>query len=420
MRRLLVWAHRWVALALGAWFVLLGLSGAAMVWRNELDAWLNPAWFEPLPACEAATTQPVSRALEVFATAAGGAQASMVTTPQSRGAAYVVWERQVAGGAARRPHFIDVSCRRYLGSREWGAARLDHAHLVPALYELHRSLLARETGRAVVGIGGLVLLAVAITGAVAAWPRGSSRQAWVRALTIKRDASAPRLLYDLHRAGGLWLLPFLVLMTVTGAYLCFPQQGRAIVASMLPTLDGGLQRMPASAPLGTATVQTPDALAATAQALWPDAQWSRIQLPDAKRPYYEVRLLQRGEPRADTGDTRVRMTAQAQVLAVRDALSAPAGETLMGWLFPLHSAEALGWAGRLAWSVFGIGPGLLFATGAWLWWRRRRTAQPQPSLTTTTGDPSNHALRSHVRPTHNPARRRHQPRLGGVGGTRPR
>jgi uncharacterized iron-regulated membrane protein len=76
--------------------------------------------------------------------------------------------------------------------------------------------------------------------------------------------------------------------------------------------------------------------------------------------------------RSDTGDTRVRLTAQGQVIAIRDPLHAPAGETVLAWLFPLHSAEVLGWAGRVAWSLFGLVPALLLGSSVWLWWRRQR------------------------------------------------
>ncbi|HEV8313227.1 MAG TPA: PepSY-associated TM helix domain-containing protein, partial [Burkholderiaceae bacterium] len=236
MRRVLVWLHRWVALLLGAWFALLGLTGAAMVWHDELDAWLNPEWFAARPACSD-VTRPVARTIEVFAGAAGGVRPAMISAPRNGGAVYVVSERAVADGT-RRQHFIDASCGRYLGMRDWGAARLDRAHVVPAIYELHRSLLGGETGHTLVGIGGLVLLGITLSGLALAWPRGAQRVGWRRALTIKRTAAAPRIVYDVHRAVGLWVLPFLLLMCITGAYLSFPKQGRALVGALMPTLDG--------------------------------------------------------------------------------------------------------------------------------------------------------------------------------------
>jgi uncharacterized iron-regulated membrane protein len=66
------------------------------------------------------------------------------------------------------------------------------------------------------------------------------------------------------------------------------------------------------------------------------------------------------------------------VLQRYDPLQAPAGNVLLNWLFPLHSAEAFGLLARLLWSLFGLVPSLLLATGLWLWWRRRRAAQRPP------------------------------------------
>nr|WP_295379099.1 PepSY-associated TM helix domain-containing protein [Pseudoxanthomonas sp.] len=362
--------HRWVALVLGAWFTLLGLTGTVLVWHGELDRALNPHWFAPHAAC-AGVERPVARAVAVLARDGGGAVATQVMAPAVPGAAYVVWSKGADG--ARLQHFVDVGCDTYLGRREWGALRLDRAHAVPALYELHRSLLSGEVGHVLVGLAGLALLFVAISGALTAWPRHATREAWKRTLTVKRGAAPRRRYYDLHRAGGLWLLAFLLLMAVSGAYLCFPKQGRALVASMLPSAptQGVLSEPPRRCDTNDAG-PSPDALIACAERLWPAATWSRVGLPARDGDAFEIRLLQAGEPRMDTGDTRVRVHANGRIAETRDPLNASAGDTLIAWLFPLHSGEALGMAGRLLWTLFGLLPGLLFATGAWLWWQRRQ------------------------------------------------
>ena len=106
---------------------------------------------------------------------------------------------------------------------------------------------------------------------------------------------------------------------------------------------------------------------------FPQARWSRLTLSAADAGTFEVRLLQPAEPRVDTGNTRVCLDARGQITAVHDPLSAPAGNRVLDWIFPLHSGEALGLAVRLAWTLFGLVPALLFGSGAWLWWRRQRT-----------------------------------------------
>ncbi len=361
--------HRWVALAFGLWFAMLGLTGALLAWHGNLDRALNPDWFAPRPHCigpgRGADDQPVARVLAVHAAQPGAMSATQVIAPEIPGAAYIVWS---SAGDARVQHFIDARCGQYLGSRQWGVARIDRRHLVPALYELHRSLLLGEVGHVLVGVGGLVLLVLAMTGAVSAWPKKSSLQSWLRTLTVKRGATVRRRTYDLHRVIGFWMLPFLLLMASTGAYMCFPKQGRALVAAVLPTLPAAMAAPPYDS---RPSVASPDAMIANAERHFAKAAWSRIVLPSEKAPWYDVRLLQPEEPRKDTGDTRLRLAPDGAVVDTRDPLQAPAGEVLLSWLFPLHSGEALGMAGRIAWTLFGLSPLVLIVTGGWLWWKRR-------------------------------------------------
>lgn len=395
LRKTLAWLHRWVSLIAGILLVVLGLSGSLLVWQAELDAALNPRWFQPLPACETAPAAPtappapVARVLEVLQQAAPGRRAAIVVAPHQAGAAYQVWERRDAQGL-RREHFIDAACGRYLGYRERGAVRWDAAHLVPTVYELHRYFWSGEGGATLAGSAGLLLLGLGLSGLVLAWPRQAGRWAsWRRVLSVRWDVAAARRWYDVHRSVGLWLAPLLILLSLTGAALVFGDTTRAWVAAVLPTET--LARLPkpegkaggkpreAGAPVAWPV----DAWVARAEQEFPQARWSRLTLPvgvgkgEGLGPV-EVRLLQPGEPRADTGNTRVRLSAQGAVLQRYDPLQAPAGNVLLNWLFPLHSAEAFGLLARLLWSLFGLVPSLLLATGLWLWWRRRRAAQRPP------------------------------------------
>lgn len=374
MRRALSLLHRWVALAAGLLLALLGLTGSLMVWQAELDAALNPAWFGRAATCMA-TSNPVADTLAVLARAAPGAKPAIVLAPARPGGAHQVWERRDPTSGLRREHFIDPACGRYLGSRLRGAWLLDRAHAVPLLYELHSKLLAGETGHIVVGCGALVLLGLALSGVWLAWPARHTRDAWRRVLTIKTGASPQRLWFDVHRAVGLWLTPLCLLLTVTGAMLVFDNTARAVVAAVLPVerLPRLSRDAPESQPRTRASL---DDLVAIATAQFAHATWSRLTLPTGPDGVAEVRLLQAGEPRVDTGNTRVRLSASGHVIAVHDSLHAGAGSTLLDWVFPLHSGEALGLAARVLWSAFGLVPALLLASGLWLWWRRTRQRQP--------------------------------------------
>ena len=381
-RQLLVWVHRWVALLAGVSLMLLGLTGSLMVWQAEIDRALNPAWFGAHPACDAALpAQPVAATLAVLAQAAQQARAALVIAPIEAGAAYAVWEARDTRTGWRREHFIDARCARYLGHRDRGAARLDAAHAVPLLYELHTRLVLGDYGHTAVGIAGLLLLGLAVSGVVAAWPRRSTGAAWRRVFGVKRGAAPARWWYDVHRAVGMWLLPLFLLMASTGTALVFATQARALVGTILPVAE--LPRLPRDK--NTAAVLPVDELVAAASRRFPQAHWSRLTLSAAAAGTFEVRLLQPAEPRVDTGNTRVRIDTRGQITAVHDPLSAPAGNRLLDWIFPLHSGEALGRAARLAWTLFGLVPTLLFGSGAWLWWRRQRPLKRGTRMLATTG-----------------------------------
>jgi uncharacterized iron-regulated membrane protein len=321
----------------------------------------------------------VARVLSVLKAQAPDRQAGIVVAPHEAGAAYQVWERRDAQGV-RREHFIDPVCGRYLGHRDRGVVRWDAAHLVPTIYELHRYFWSGENGAIAAGTGGLVLFGLGLTGLVIAWPRQALKaSSWRRVLTIRWDAAPARRWYDVHRTVGLWLLPLLLLLSLTGAALVFGTTARAWVGAVLPVQADARMAKPKAVETEhpSASEWTPDDWIAVAQQQFPAARWSRVTMPVGQGPV-EIRLLQPGEPRADTGNTRVRLSQQGVLLHRYDPLNAPAGNVVLNWLFPLHSAEAFGWAARVLWSLFGLVPSLLLGTGLWLWWRRRRAlAQAQ-------------------------------------------
>ena len=205
MRKLFTLAHRWVGLLAGLVLALLGLTGSLMVWQASLDAALNPGWFRaPASACTAPAT-PVATTLALLAAHAPRARAQTVVAPREPGAAYQVWEARQAETGRRTEHFIDPACGRYLGSRERGVVRLDAAHAVPLLYELHSHLLAGETGHVIAGITALLFTGLTLTGLWLSWPRttGPRLKAWAQAL--KTDSSCAVAALNLGVLNDLYL-----------------------------------------------------------------------------------------------------------------------------------------------------------------------------------------------------------------------
>jgi uncharacterized iron-regulated membrane protein len=85
--------------------------------------------------------------------------------------------------------------------------------------DLHDNLLAGTTGRAVNGVGALLFLALAITGAVVWWP-GVNRLG--HSLVPGKPAKSARFARRLHNTLGFWLLVPILIWAVTAVYFSFP------------------------------------------------------------------------------------------------------------------------------------------------------------------------------------------------------
>src|SRR5262245_8693762 len=109
MRRLAARAHLWGGLLLGPVVLLLGLSGAALVFRDELDAALGGS--------RAVTRGGPPRTLDAVATAAlltePGGQARALRIPAGNGRPYLV---EIAHGARRVDVAVDPVTLRVVDS----------------------------------------------------------------------------------------------------------------------------------------------------------------------------------------------------------------------------------------------------------------------------------------------------------------
>lgn len=115
--------------------------------------------------------------------------------------------------------------------RDEDGRNLGDSPFIAWLLDLHDNLLAGETGRAVNGVGAILLLVLAVTGIIIWWP---GIRTWRRSLFLDPRASWTRLNWNLHSVLGAWFMAFVLLWGVTGIYLSFPQTFYAIADYLEP------------------------------------------------------------------------------------------------------------------------------------------------------------------------------------------
>ncbi|MGX4641370.1 PepSY-associated TM helix domain-containing protein [Massilia sp. SYSU DXS3249] len=387
MKPLLRTVHLWTGLVFGTILVLQGLTGAALSWVHELDALLNPGLLHVAPP-------PAMRAGEPLRVQAADAQAvhdllasdrrygkpSMLMLPERAGDVYVAWYRpgKPSSGweqAVTRQVMVDPATLAVLGERNWGEAGLSRPLLMPTLFHFHRYLLAGETGKVVIAVQGVALVLMTLTGIVIWWPR-MTRSAIANALSVRFGGNWPRFSFQLHRSSGALCAPVLLFLGFSGVHFNIPTWTTPLVGTVAPVTPNVKPVNLSEA--GLAPLSLAGAMAA-AQARFPEARIGRVNFPAGANQPWEVRVRQPGELRQGPGATRISIDARdGRILRVADPLRGPGGDRFLAALFPLHSGEAFGVAGKVFISFMGITPLAFFVTGIVVWLKFRRKPKKKP------------------------------------------
>ena len=232
MRRILFQVHRWVGLIAGVYVVLISITGAALVFRIDLQRVSHPHLFT---AASGPLTDPVT-IMESVARAYPDHRLSGVDAPTTSRPTYLAY---VTAAGAFKTVLVDPLTARVLGE-------LPEHTAVRRLQDLHFDLLSGRTGRVVNGIGAIAIAVLGITGVVYWWRRGWT---WQRGQIVR----------DLHRAIGIGSVALILMWAITGIYFAFPSTVRAIVGRVSALT---VNRTPLSAPSGMPEPSARDVIAA--------------------------------------------------------------------------------------------------------------------------------------------------------------
>lgn len=368
---LLTW-HRWFGLAAALWLFLLGLTGSVLVFYGELDRALNPGLWQVEARGEPLPTGALVARVEA---AKPGAYVSYVTMPDGPGRPAVLSVDAKPGSGLTLPDymeiFVDPHTGAILGERDWGAFRLDAAHLMPFLYQLHMDLHLGPWMVWVLGLVSFLWVFDHLAAAVLSFPSAAK---WRDSFRIRRGAGGHKLTFDLHRSGGLWLFPVTLVLAVSGLYFNWHEEFKAAVNLASPVTPRPDARAPAlPEPLISAPVGADRAIQVAREV----AGGARVDslVYNAAKGLWWVRL---DDPRDMDGIGRRWVFVDARdgrVLADRHATDGSAGDVVLAWQYPLHSGKAFGWPGRILVLAAGVGVCVFSVTGILIWNRKRAARQ---------------------------------------------
>jgi uncharacterized iron-regulated membrane protein len=370
LRRLWITTHRWVGLTAGFVLVVIGLTGSVSVFWRELEQVSDARLAIEQPA---ENYRPYADMVAAVNAAFPGRQHEwyMSVPWYPSGVVYAVdHDPPERAGQYERPLYVAVDpfTARVTTHYFWGETP------VSWLYNLHSHLNAGPAGMITVGVLGFLLLGLALSGLYLWWPitRFSRRQF----MTTTRDGAA-RFEFDLHRVGGFYSLLLLVVMSITGIMLVFPD-GSERVVSVFSQPSGSARaegEAPRSTPIAGRVPVTADAAISRAMQIFPEARLRAFMAPGAAAHNSYGVILQQPHEIFDPHYPRTEVWVDqysGDVIEVIDPRKQSAADRVLSIIVPLHGGEALGLTGRVLVCLAGFVPLLLFYTGIRQWLRRRR------------------------------------------------
>ncbi len=355
----LIRIHRWVALSLGAFIALVGVTGAMLVFRDELTPVFTPA------VRIAAEPDPAGAYARILAAARGaepGLTALDIDMPGRADRAAGVIIHKPTGN---RHLFVDPHDGRVVADsdREW----------LPftSLYELHRRFLLGRTAEPIVGVLGLALAFMAVSGLVLWWPRK-----WSNALRVRWDGNRLAVSYDLHKCAGAAFALILAVNAVIGFMMTFDEASVAIVNAATGS--------PSPAPVPRASSEflrsgrSLDEIVAAADRALPEGRVRRVTIRAGDAPVLVRKRL--ATDNETNGMNRIYVdAATATVLQAKLQRDMPPGSAMFEWLYPLHTGTLVGTPYRLLLVLAGCVPLFSLVTGLIVWRSKAKAKRKQRS-----------------------------------------
>jgi uncharacterized iron-regulated membrane protein len=371
LRPLWLKTHRWLALTIGFFLAVLGLTGSLSLYGDGLDRLLNPR----LSVEPAGQRLPLDSLLAEVRHAHPDDRGSWtLELPRKPDEPLVAWLEQPAESRgqlyAPRMVAIDPYSGWILASRLWGETARTW------LLDLHTQLHFGRWGWRFVGLLGPALILSALSGLLLWWPGVTGLR---EALRVRHQLGMRRWLSDLHRLAGLIALVPLLILAVTGFLLAYPAVGESLTgASGMRHGDDG----PGIRSTGRSANPRPvnvDEAVLLARGPFPSAEVRRVSTPDGPEGTYRVTLRQRIDPNERHPMTAVWVDQYSgHIREVRNAARFTAGERTLAALWPLHTGESLGGWGRLVWFLTGLFLPLLYVSGLARWLIGRGSLPDRP------------------------------------------
>lgn len=361
LKKTLFQLHWFFGITAGLVLALMGITGAAVSFQDEILRALNPSVLT-VEKREAGVLPPAELVRKLEATE--GQTVAMLFVESESGNAARVFFTPPPGERRGQLRYFDPYTGDYMGD-------VVGQEVFGFLLQFHRFLVMGDTGRNITGACTLILVFFCLSGLYLRWPRQvASWRAW---LTLDWRKKGRAFNWDLHSVFGTWCLLAYLLSALTGLYWSYDwySQGLTQLLSDAPQNERVRKRGPA--PEGPAPVANYDAIWSSIYSnAGPGLSAYNIRMPAVAGQPATVYYLLNNSPH-DRALNQINLDpATGEVKSHDRYASKTFGSQLLTSVYALHTGSYFGLAGRIILTVSSVLMPLFFITGWLLYLDRRR------------------------------------------------
>lgn len=386
MRKIFRNIHLWLSVPFGILITLICFSGAALVFEKEvMELCHRELYF--VKKVEAAPLPMEQLMTKVAATLPDSVSVTSVNISSDPERAYQV--------TLSKPRRASMYVDQYTGEI---TGKYERAPFFNFMFRMHRWLLDSMKqdggifwGKMIVGTSTLMFVFVLISGVVVWWPR--TRKALKNSLKIVANKGWRRFWYDLHVAGGMYALVFLLAMALTGLTWSFQwyRTGfyKTFGVEVQPSMGHGNAAANSTAKGGKREGKPEGREGRGAHRYSPYTNWQQVyeQLAEANPDYKQISVSdgsasvavprfgnQRGTDRYKFNPRNGEIT---ETTLYKDLDNSG---KIRGWIYSVHVGSWGGMLTRILTFVAALIGASLPLTGYYLWIRKkikRRPASPK-------------------------------------------
>lgn len=389
-RQFWVMAHRWAGLTIALFLIVAGATGALLPWTEALTfaGWPALSAVGP-PSSDARPLDPVTLAERVERQTGAAVAFLPLEVPADHVASFILAARPGQPEPDRDIAWADPYSGAVRLTYRNGRLADGPQNVMPFLYEVHRTLALGAWGTWALGIAALVWTVDCFVGfyltlpvrckGIAAIGQASTSwwKRWRPAWTLRKGAGVHKRNIDLHRAGGLWLWPLLLVFAWSAVGFNLPSVHRPVMRAL--GRQDYFEGASLPKPIETPVIDRRKAVAVGRELM--TAEGARRGFRTERAGYlsydagtglyaYSARTSLDWSSK-DASTTLWFGGADGRLAQFSPPLGVSGADQTMSWFTMLHMARVFGLPYRIFVSALGLAVVGMSVTGVLIWMRKR-------------------------------------------------